>query len=322
MWEISKIESTEKERNSEQKETEEKAWKRREMLEVAPSLQSASVSLDYHQYDSPPYPSKEIDILAAEVNAAVSAQNLKSQTQTLNPLINSVASSETKMEVENIVVEVMGSIEKKKKQRNSIVKGVRFDEKTTKSWDGLDKFNSDFDDLLFCFLVKGQSVGDGDILQWCGEDCQRIFSMCFLLNDLIVRLQKVAAEVQVPCLPGGGGRAIRVEKVFEPYLLSLLSVLATALSICVQSPRNVNYDRISATDLQKKMIDHFMRNKGDTKVILFKLDSCSLKETDSAIVSNARDMCDTQSYVEIVTVNNMEVEHVNDTTTAIQLDLL
>lgn len=131
------------------------------------------------------------------------------------------------------------SIEKPKE----VKKKVSFSS-SVKTWDGLRTSEGDFDELLFCFLVKGQSIGDGDILQWTKSDCVRIYNLCCLLGDLIARLRQADPEtkgsIQVPCLPHGGGHTIKVERSYEPYLLSLLSVMSTALRICISSSSSSN----------------------------------------------------------------------------------
>lgn len=149
--------------------------------------------------------------------------------------------------------------------------------KEAKTWDGLRAINTDFDELLYCFLVKGQSIGDGDILKWTSEDSLKIFRLCKLLNNLIARLRSQCQEIddksskdkrekQVPCLPEGGGRAMRVEKAYEPYLVSLLSVLATALNISRKSNCK-NLNQIVQED-EVKLMDHFVQNKSNLSTLV------------------------------------------------------
>lgn len=140
----------------------------------------------------------------------------------------------------------------------------------SKSWDGLRRSEADFDELLFCFLVKGQSIGDGDILQWTGIDCERILNMCRLLSDLIARLRnedpKNVGDKQLPCLPRGGGRAIKVERTYEPYLLSLLSVLATALQVATNSENHSSFDLLCLED--QELVKLFIRNKRNVESLI------------------------------------------------------
>eukprot|EP00924_Labyrinthula_sp_SR-Ha-C_P013697 augustus_masked-scaffold_5-processed-gene-10.49-mRNA-1 protein AED:0.17 eAED:1.00 QI:0/-1/0/1/-1/1/1/0/205 len=108
------------------------------------------------------------------------------------------------------------------------VRRVRF-EQGSKTWDGPEPDNRDFDELLFCFLVKGKAVGDADILRWTGADVRKISALLTLLKNIIHELQTTEAN-SVPCLARGGGRALRIEKLYLPYLLSLLDVLKAALA--------------------------------------------------------------------------------------------
>lgn len=139
----------------------------------------------------------------------------------------------------------------------------------TKTWDGLAKAESDFDELLFCFLVKGQSIGDGDILRWTQSDCHRIFNMCLLISGLIARLRKedpCKKGIQIPCLPKGGGRAIKIERAYEPYIISLFSVLVTCLQACLLNPVRKNFELLTESNIL--FIEKMVENKKNLDLVI------------------------------------------------------
>ena len=186
-------------------------------LEASPSRSALSeISLEVvSRREKLSKPKCALDFLCSE------AANLRDTTSTLHKLSSILKQG-------NSPQAIRARLKRRRTRRK-----VRFAPET-KSWDGICNLsgNSDLDDLLFRFFCMRKKICREDILEWTERDVPRLQRLCDAVLKLCSKLERIQGQDStIPCLPKGGGKALKVHPTDLPSLHKLHKVIFSALTL-------------------------------------------------------------------------------------------